>query len=142
MAPDQKKEEFEEYAHEKGVNAIFTGRLDYTDMCAFLSFVDVVVNPICKKSAASIINKHADYASCGKPVINTQDSVEYRQLVDSFKMGINCRPGDIGDVCKAIDLFFFNKTLTAEYGVNSRKCAEELFDRQKTYKTILDLILE
>ncbi|MDO5448478.1 MAG: glycosyltransferase, partial [Clostridia bacterium] len=78
----------------KGLNVTFTGRLDYSHMCGMLSACDIVVNPIVGRSVATIINKHADYAACGKPVLNTQKSEEYQILVEKYRMGFNCITSD------------------------------------------------
>ena len=65
MGDGPKKEEFEKYAKEKGVDCCFKGRVPYDEMCALIDSCDIVVNPITGGAAASIINKHADYAACG-----------------------------------------------------------------------------
>lgn len=140
MGDGQMRKEFQSYAEEKRVDALFTGMLPYDKMCGFLSRCDIVVNPIAGKSAASIINKHADYAASGLPVLNTQDSAEYRKLVDDYHMGFNCRNHDANDLAEKINLLVNNKGLREEMGANARRCAEEKFDKQVTYKTIEHLI--
>lgn len=129
-----------DHAEEKNVNVVFMGRLSYDKMCALLKKCDVTVNPITKGAAQSIINKHADYAAAGLPVLNTQECCEYRELVDKYKMGINCRNNDSEDLADKIILLLQNESLRKEMGANARRCAEELFDRQKTYKLLLDQI--
>lgn len=140
LGDGQMRKEFQSYAEEKSVDALFTGMLPYDKMCGFLSRCDIVVNPIAGKSAASIINKHADYAASGLPVLNTQDSAEYRKLVDDYHMGFNCRNHDANDLAEKINLLVNNKELREEMGANARRCAEEKFDRQATYKNIENLI--
>ncbi len=88
MGDGARRTEFEEKS--QGLNVTFLGRLPYDKMCGVLVACDIVVNPIVGASIASIINKHADYAASGKPVINTQRSDEYRSLIEKYKMGINC----------------------------------------------------
>lgn len=63
-------------------------------MCALIDSCDIVVNPITGGAAASIINKHADYAACGHPVVNSQEANEYRKLVEEYDMGLNCENGE------------------------------------------------
>jgi len=109
-------------------------------MCALLSLCDIAVNPIVGKSAASIINKHADYASAGIPVINTQESVEYRELVESYHMGFNTPNGDPAAMAKMIKLLACNEEQRSIMGRNARRCAEEKFDRRSTYTKIVELI--
>ena len=85
---------FKRYAKELNVDAVFYGRLSYEKMCGEISECDVAVNPIVHGAAQSIINKHADYAAAGIPIINTQEAMEYRNLIDDYRCGINCECGN------------------------------------------------
>lgn len=142
MGDGARKAEFETHAKEAGVDAVFTGRLPYAEMCGRLAACDMVVNPITGKSAASIINKHADYAASGLPVINTQESPEYRLLVEESRMGVNCPGGDAAAMADAIERLVKDEALRLEMGKNARKCAEEKFDRAQTYRELVRLIQE
>lgn len=134
------EQEFKRYAQQAGINACFMGYVSYPQMCGVLSACDIAVNPIKGNSAASIINKHADYASAGLPVINTQDSEEYRNLVVEYHMGINCRNGDVHSVSSAIEFLINNAEKRVKMSRNARKCAEERFDRENSYKKIIDCL--
>ena len=136
-----KKDEFEVYAKQKNVDCLFTGKLEYADMCSVLCKGDIVVNPIIASSPASIINKHGDYAASGLPVLNTQASVEYRQLVDYYEMGFNCKPASAQDLADKILVLSENEKLRMQMGKNARKCALEKFDRKNTYMKILNTVL-
>lgn len=136
-----REQEFKELAAKMGVKTIFTGRLPYDKMCAQLKQCDIVVNPIVKGSAASIINKHGDYAASGLPVLNTQESQEYRDLVDTYHMGFNCKNGDAEDLMTKLVLLINDAKLRKEMGEHSRKCAEEKFDRKTSYRAIINTIL-
>ncbi len=129
-------EEFQEKA--KGLNVTFVGRLDYSQMCGVLKACDLVVNPIVGKSVASIINKHADYAASGKPVLNTQKSKEYRVLIDRYQMGFNCESAE--EMAQSIQLLLRDAHLREKMGRNARKCAEQKFDRATTYRMIEGLL--
>lgn len=131
---------FETYAHEKGTNVEFTGRLPYPAMCGKLASCDIVINPITHGAAQSIINKHADYAACGLPVINTQESPEYRKLVADYNMGFNCENGNAPDMAEKLENLMNDAELRQEMGRNARRCAEEKFDRENTYQDILKVI--
>jgi len=131
---------FEQYAADKDVWVEFTGRLDYGEMVGLLSACDIAVNPIMRGSGGSIINKHGDYAAAGLPVLNTQESPEYRALVDGWKMGLNCINGDSGDLANKLLLLYNDVALRENMGANARELAKAQFDRQKTYQSILDLI--
>jgi len=136
------KENFEKYAEEKKINCEFTGRLDYPKMVGLLCSCDIAVNPIAHNAAQSIINKVGDYASAGLPVISTQECEEYRNLIDEYQAGLNCINGNIDDIANNIEKLIKNEELRKKMGANNRKLAEEKFDRQRTYKEIVDIILK
>ena len=141
MGDGPRKAEFEAYAKDKGVDAVFTGRLPYDEMCGRLCACDITVNPITRGAAQSIINKHADYASSGLPVLNTQECPEYCDLVDAYKMGYNCKNNDAEDLADKLITLLQDEELCKEMGRNSRRCAEERFNRANSYKEIEDVIL-
>lgn len=134
------KQIFEDLAREKQVNAHFTGKLPYNQMAAQLNQCDIVVNPIKRGSAASIINKHADYAASGRPVINSQENKEYRKLIEKYHMGLNCNNEDAVDMADKLEYLIKNYDVRIEMGKNARRCAEENFDRQYSYQKIIDLL--
>jgi len=135
------RQSFENYAKKLNLNVEFTGKLPYAQMCARLASSDAAVNPIVAGSAASIINKHADYASAGIPVLNTQESKEYCDLVDEYKMGFNCENGNPMNLAEKIKILVNDTSLRKMMGKNARKCAKEKFDRKFTYNFIVDIIL-
>ena len=142
MGDGSYKQAFINIATEKCIPVLFTGRLPYEQMCAELNQCDIVVNPIRRGSAASIINKHGDYAASGKPVVNSQENQEYRALIEYYNMGLNCNCEDSLDMAQKLEILITNNTLREEMGKNARKCAEEKFDRKHTYQIIYDLINE
>lgn len=132
---------FEGYAKKRDVNAYFTGRIDYGKMVGLLSACDIAVNPISRRSAASIINKHADYAAAGLPVLNTQECPEYRNLLSEYNAGLNCDNNNPVDLAEKLIRLCETPDLRKAIGQNSRKLAEDKFDRAKTYKDIINQIL-
>ena len=130
------QESFQKLAAEKGIDAEFTGRLPYEEMVKRLVQCQAVVNPIVKNSAGSIINKVGDYAAAGLPVVNTQECPEYRELVQRYNCGINCPVGQWEPVAEALEKLLEDEQLRTEMGKNSRRLAEERFDRDKTYDEI------
>ena len=124
----------------KDLPVIFTGGLPYPKMVEVLSQCDIAMNPIKKKAAQSIINKHMDYAMAGLPVINTQENEEYRKLLAQYDAGINCECGNAKDCANAIHTLINDKDLRKRMGRNSRRLGEERFDRQETYKHIISII--
>ena len=117
------------------------GRLKYNEMCSLLTACDITVNPIMHMAAQSIINKHADYAASGLPVVSTQESEEYRRLIESYHMGFNCRNNDSKDLAEKLGVLVNDESLRKQMGANARRCAEEKFDRKTTYRLLADQIL-
>lgn len=142
MGDGPRKDEFEQYAKKKGVNALFLGRLSYNQMCSTLCACDITINPIMHMAAQSIINKHADYAASGLPVISTQENEEYQKLVDTYQMGFNCKNGDAKDLAEKLKILVNDKALRIAMGENARRCAEEKFDRNRTYALLKRSILQ
>ena len=141
MGDGAHKQIFESIAKDSGICTVFTGRLIYEQMCATLNQCDIVVNPIKHGSAASIINKHGDYAFSGLPVVNSQESIEYRNLIEQYNMGLNCKNEDAEDMAAKLKTLILDKKLRIEMGKNARRCAEECFNRANSYSIIFELIL-
>ena len=133
-------EPLKEYAKNKNVDAEFTGFLPYEEMCGILCSCDITVNPIVGTSVASIINKHGDYAASGLPVINTQNSDEYCNLVNEYQMGINAVGCSAPELAQKIQLLMDNEDVRLQMGKNARRCAEEKFDRAVTYPEIVKTV--
>ena len=131
---------FENYARYLNLDVEFTGHLPYSQMCGRLCSCDIAINPIMPRAAQSIINKHADYAAAGLPVVSTQESPEYCTLIDSYRMGFNCQNGDASGLAQSIEHLALLSNLRMIMGQNARKCAEELFDRSERYPVIVNLI--
>lgn len=137
MGDGPRRAEFEKTA--EGVPCIFTGNLPYPDMVWVLSRCDIAVNPITKGAAQSIINKHMDYAMAGLPVINTQECVEYREMIEKYHAGVNCRCNNWKDVQQAI--FALEKDFHI-LGVHSKIMGEENFDRATIYEKIREAVIK
>ena len=95
-------EDVRKYASKKHGKVEFLGLLPYNAMCEVLFDCDVGLNPIIATSVSSLINKVADYAACGVPVINTQQSAEYRSLLANYEAGWNIWPKDVIALQKAL----------------------------------------
>lgn len=134
------KDDFEQYANQKGIDSVFTGRKDYPEMVGELCSCDIVINPIRKGSAASIINKVGDYALSGLPVINTQECPEYRQLIDDYGCGINCECGNAEDVAAAIVKLVESPELRKQMGEAARQLGKDKFDRKCSYARIVEAV--
>ncbi len=142
MGDGELRESFENLTIKNGVSTHFTGKLAYTQMISCLSQCDIAVNPIKKGSAASIINKVADYAMAGLPVINTQESQEYRDLLERYNAGINCLCENVEAVTKAIQYLLDNPSARKVMAQNSRKMGELEFDRKENYQKIIKEVMD
>lgn len=140
MGDGPRKEEFERCAEEHGLGVVFTGRLPYDEMCSLLKMCDFAVNPIVGNAPQSIINKHADYAAAGLPVLSTQESPEYRDLVDSYQMGFNVENGNARELADRILELCSDKEQRFRMGQSARRCAEERFDRKRTYRNLIKAV--
>lgn len=136
------REEFEAYGREQGVDCEFTGLLEYGLMMKSLMQCDVAVNPIVGKSVSSIINKVSDYAAAGVPVINTQNSEEYRSLLKKYEAGISVTNGDTKELANAFLKFYNDENYRIITGKNEKKMYDELFDRVRIYPRLIDKIEE
>ena len=132
------EDKFKEYGKCVYPNHTFMGRRNYQEMAGMVSDCDIVVNPIVKGSVASIINKVGDYALSGVPVINTQESEEYRKLVETYHCGINCRCGNSDDVADAIERLLSNPALRKSMSEGQKRLGKEKFDRRYTYSEIVN----
>ena len=133
-------ERLKNYSRKKNIPVDFRGRLDFDRMASILMKCDIAINPIKPGSAGSIINKVCDYAAASLPVINTQDSSEYRALLKEYKFGLNCDPNSAVDVAEKIYYLSQNHILRIKMGCNNRKMAEKLMNREVSYMKILDLV--
>lgn len=133
-------EEYKDYAEKSGISYEFTGALDYEVMVGRMCSCDAVINCLRPGAAQSITNKVGDYALSGLPVINTQENLEYRKLVEDWNCGINCECGNVQDTANAIEKLVNNPSLCEEMGRNSRRLGEMKFDRRMTYLDIVKLL--
>lgn len=138
----ERRNEFEQKAQDKGIDCLFTGRLPYDQMCGWLSACDIAVNPITHNAAQSIINKHGDYAASGLPVLNTQECLEYRDLIDEYNMGFNCENENPEDLANKMAVLVNDSELREKMGLNARRCAEERFDRRVSYGQLIHCITD
>lgn len=139
------RSEFEDFAAQHGVKCDFMGFIEYGKMMRVLESCDVAVNPIVGKSVSTIINKISDYAAAGVPVVNSQNSQEYRSLLEHYRAGINVENGNDTAMKEALLKLYNSKELRDDMRSNSYRLFEDKFDRQKTYISInskIDLMLK
>lgn len=135
----EKKADLEAHARSLGNGVSFTGLIPHQEVQQILPTMDIAVNPIVPWSVASIINKHADYALAGLPVINTQKSLEYRELLENYNCGININH-DRFDLAEAIIKLSEADELRQNMSLNAFKLAQDKFDRTQTYPALVEQI--
>lgn len=139
QGPDQ--DAFEAHVKEIGANNItFVGFVDYEKMAAYLSKSDITINAVKKRGSQSIINKVADYFAAGIPMLNGCSCKEQQIMVDHYAVGANYEAENVDSLVSAIDTLLRDPEKCHQYGRNARKLAEEKFDRERTYREIIDAL--
>jgi glycosyltransferase involved in cell wall biosynthesis len=133
-------EEIKAYAKNKPGKFEFLGLISYDQMCQILAKSDVGLNPIVKGSVASLINKVADYAACGLPVLNTQDCLEYQKLLSQFNAGLSSSSGDSVALAHNIKCFIDDSVPISKYKEGSFYLSISLLSRSASQARILSLL--
>ena len=140
MGQGPEEQRLRKLAKELEINVDFVGFVEYERMAAYLSKSDLCVNCIRQNASQSIINKVADYFASGKPVINCGPCQEMKDLIEDYNCGINYISENVDSCVKAILDIKSNPEKSNLYGQNSRRLAEEKFDRKKTHQEIIDML--
>ena len=118
----------------------FVGYVPYELMAAYLCASDITVNSLVKSAAQSIVTKIGDYLAAGKPLVNTGSSPEFCAKVEADGFGINVAAEDAKALSDAIIELAGNPARCRAMGQRARAVAEEQFDQEHSYHTIVDLI--
>ena len=130
------KEELQEYS-KCMTNIHFWGFTPYPKMAAVLSKSDVVVNSFIKGAPQSIVNKVGDYLASGKPMINTLENPVFCRLVAQNDVGVNVEPGNVDVLVETIERYLVSNKFQ---GKNARQLCESRFDRETSYRNIVNLL--
>ena len=57
-------------------------------------------------------------------------------------MGFNCSNSDPADLADKLKLLIVNPEFRVKMGENARRCAEERFDRRRTYQELIRTMYE
>jgi hypothetical protein len=135
------KEMLENHAAINNINVNFKGFVSIEELQNNLSKYSLAVNPIIKSSSATIINKVADYAAAGLPVINTQNSKEYMKYLKIYNSGESFDiDNDQSKIASFILSLSNDNKLVNFYSKGAYNFAKDLFDRNTTYKKIFTLL--
>jgi len=83
--------------------------------------------------------KAGEYAGAGLPMISCLDG-EFNKLILSWDAGLIYKQDCVQSLYNSIKKYADNFTLLKKHNLNSRKLAENLFDRKKTYKNFAKFI--
>ncbi len=133
-------EKVKKYASTKQGRIEFIGLLPYEEMCSLLFDCDVGLNPIISTSVSSLINKVADYAACGVPVLNSQPSREYQDLLRQYNAGWEVWPQDCISLQKEIIFAMKHPKELAKKRAGTSRMASEVFDRKDSQNRIMQLL--
>jgi glycosyltransferase involved in cell wall biosynthesis len=92
--------------------------------------------PIIEHNSA---NKFFDSLSAGKPILLNYSGWQ-RALLEENAAGFGCKLCDVDEFAEKVMYFCDNRGKLAEMGQNSRRLAEEKFDRDKLAQQALDVI--
>ena len=134
------REALEKRAAAAGAPVEFLGYASYDLMAAYLCASDVTVNSLVKTAAQSIVTKIGDYLAAGIPMVNTGPSPEFRAKVEADGFGVNVEAGDPRTLADALLALAADDDRRAEMGARARAVAEEQFDQERSYQTIINLI--
>lgn len=118
------------------------GLLPYEEMVKYLKTSDIALNAIKGKALQTMTNKFGDFVSAGLPILNCCQMEEVKNIILKKELGINYIPGNTGSLKEAILFLLENKNKMVEFSKNSKKFADEKFDRKESYKIIFQKIKE
>lgn len=105
------------------------GRRDYVDLLSRSDIGLVLVKP---ETKVALPNKACDYAAAGLALVNSLPG-ELERLVSDYHAGLTYAAGDAASLARAIAAFATNRRLLNDCRQGSRRLAEAVFDREKTY---------
>jgi glycosyltransferase involved in cell wall biosynthesis len=105
------------------------GRRDYVHLLCTADVGLVLVKP---ETRVVLPNKACDYAAAGLALVNSIPG-ELERLVAEYAAGLTYAAGDAAALARAIAAFATDRRLLDECRHGSRRLAEAVFDREKTY---------
>jgi glycosyltransferase involved in cell wall biosynthesis len=105
------------------------GRRDYVDLLSTANIGLVLVKP---ETRVAIPNKACDYAAAGLALVNSLPG-ELERLVSEHQAGLTYTADDAASLARAIAAFASDRRLLNDCRQGSRRLAEAVFDREKTY---------
>jgi glycosyltransferase involved in cell wall biosynthesis len=118
---------------------IFKGFLNFLGVANVLGESNVALNAISRDTYIAIPNKVADYLGAGLPIINSIPG-ELAILLQKYDAGDYYHAGDANSLANLMLDYLNNPDKVLIQGRNARKLAEALFDRERTYPTLVEFM--
>ncbi|MBM1106771.1 glycosyltransferase family 4 protein [Aurantibacter crassamenti] len=134
------REELERIAIRNKLPVEFVGFVEYPVMVNYLKNSDIALSAIVKGAQQSITYKIGDYVSAGLPILNSSENDEFKNIIDSQKLGFNYLAGKEKDLSNKILKLISHRKKMKLYGENSRRIAERHFNRKSTNMKIVGLV--
>lgn len=112
----------------------FYGYIPYAEMMAVAKGCDIAVNAIQSYAMQSVTNKLSDYMALEKPILNSQENAEVRELLKLLPHA-DYRSGDVEGFIKAAEAISARKNDPADSKEIVRR-----FKRDVSYQKIVNLI--
>lgn len=114
-------------------NCVFLNSMPKIDLVALIKSVNVGLMTLANIEAfyyGTSPNKFFDYLAAGIPVINNYPGW-VADLIKKHQCGIAIEPDNPEKFADALEALANDKNLTENYGINARKLAESMFDREQ-----------
>ena len=118
------------------------GFLPYEEVVSYLKSSDIALNAIKGKALQTMTNKFGDFVSAGLPILNCCQMEEVKKIIEEKGLGMNYIPENSNSLKEAILFLLEHKDKMLEFSKNSKKFANEKFDRRKSYNIIFEKIKE
>jgi glycosyltransferase involved in cell wall biosynthesis len=120
--------------------SVFMGRLQFTDVVAWLKSSSIGINGYAAGAPQSFTNKICEYAGAGLAIANSlPDGLD--TFISNHEMGMNYQAGNAEDLYNILKKMIDDPNLLSTYKTNSRKTALDLFERKKVYKDFASFVL-
>ena len=134
---DELKAQAAEIPAQSSCRVTFHGLLGRRAYTRLLSLCDVGLVCVKPHTLVAIPYKACDYASAGLAIVNSLPG-ELADLLDDYHAGIAYQAGNARSLADAIRQLAQQPRLLADAARGSRRLAETLFDREKTYAAYAD----
>lgn len=112
----------------------FTGQIPYQEAPVYLALGDIAISP--KMSETEGNGKLLNYMAVGLPTVTFNTPVARELLGD---LGVYARPGDSGDLARALEQLILNEDFRIQRGCELRTRAEQHFSWEATGRRLMEV---